>query len=393
MAQVFIQPGLTPLTHYYLAIRSRDEMGNLSGISNSVEFDTAQTPIGWSGGFAGQGIAGAVISFHSELDTLYVGGNFSGAGGIGTRGVMAWDGTSWSALGVGLSGGTYGTQIFDLEFYNGMLHAAGSFTSAGGQSASNVVRWTGSGWEGLPTGGSSLPAVALCVFNGDLLVGGPFNQGIGAPFSFLSRYDGTSFHSMGWNFNDTSLINQIIDVNGQMVIVGAFERVPGSSAQSFAMSDGTTYTVPDVDLVGAYSPPYLSAVCEFGGDIIVGGNFNSSSEGETLNHIARWDGVNWYPMDGGMTGGGYANVDALVVYRGLLVAGGVFNRAGGVPANNIAFWDGVGWLPMGNGLESAAANQTAVRTLATHDGGLFVGGVFETAGGTPSPNIARWDLD
>ncbi|NIO11160.1 MAG: hypothetical protein GTO40_25360, partial [Deltaproteobacteria bacterium] len=115
------------------------------------------------------------------------------------------------------------------------------------------------------------------------------------------------------------------------------------------------------------------------GDIYVGGYFNTAG-GVSANNIARWDGINWYPLGSGIDYGIYA----LVVDGDILYAGGYFTVAGGVSANHIAKWNGSNWSSLGSGVNYEA------RALAVNDGEVYVGGQFLTAGSKPSYYIAKW---
>jgi hypothetical protein len=72
-----------------------------------------------------------------------------------------------------------------------------------------------------------------------------------------------------------------------------------------------------------------------------------------------------------------------------LYVGGIFDLAGGVLVNNVAVWDGSSWSALGTGTNGM------VRAMAFYDDGggakLYIGGEFTTAGGVPVGRIARWD--
>lgn len=98
--------------------------------------------------------------------------------------------------------------------------------------------------------------------------------------------------------------------------------------------------------------------------------------------IARWDGVAWSAVGGGLNG----TVFALAVYDdGLgggaqLYAGGLFTLADGLPAQRLARWDGWSWSEVGGGVPGV---NSAVYALLVHDDGsgdaLFVAGGFGQA--------------
>jgi hypothetical protein len=105
--------------------------------------------------------------------------------------IARWNGTSWSALGSGISGLPNFTSVNALTVLpNGDLVAGGQFTSAGGVSANGIARWDGTSWSALGSGmGGQYPSVyALTTLpNGDLVAGGDFGSVGGVSASVLSR--------------------------------------------------------------------------------------------------------------------------------------------------------------------------------------------------------------
>ncbi|MEN8008357.1 MAG: hypothetical protein ABFS42_15215 [Candidatus Krumholzibacteriota bacterium] len=388
----FVLPGLAPLTSYYAAVRSRDESGNFSEISNFLEFTTQNIPLGWGDEFADLDINDRVNTLYSLGDTLYVGGPFSRIGTALTWGIAAYDGTDFRAMGTGLAGGRWGPQAFDMAYYDGALHVAGSFYNAGDVPVANLARWTSSGWESLGDGPSDNAVHTLCEFNGDLYFGGAFYDSDSSPFTWLTRYDGNSFHSMGWRDGVGGWVLGLLNFKNSLVITGGFDDVPGHDAESVALWNGISYSIPQPHLVAEWETPFIMASCEFQGDLILAGDFTGNGQ-IGLNHIARWDGNSWHPLGSGISGGDRITIPAMVVYKGLLVVGGQFESAGGVAVNNIAMWDGTYWRALGSGVEGSVSGSPHVGSLVSHDGGLYVGGNFLTAGGKPSPSLARWDLD
>jgi trimeric autotransporter adhesin len=124
----------------------------------------------------------------------------------------------------------------------------------------------------------------------------------------------------------------------------------------------------------------VRAMVEYGGDLIVGGQFSAIGETQAAN-LARWDGENWSPLGLGTDG----LVAALAVYGGDLYAAGYFQNAGGAPASRIARWNGATWSAVGSGVD---AN---VDALAVYQGDLFAAGAFLNAGGSSASRIAKWN--
>ena len=107
--------------------------------------------------------------------------------------------------------------------------------------------------------------------------------------------------------------------------------------------------------------------------------------------MAAWDGTKWTILFSASPGS-YPEFAAMAVYDDgagpALFVGGGFDTVGGVPANNIARYDGIQWTAMGTGVDSN------VYSMAVFDDGrgpaLYVGGEFFTAGDIVSTAIARW---
>src|SRR5690606_27508961 len=77
-----------------------------------------------------------------------------------------------------------------------------------------------------------------------------------------------------------------------------------------------------------------------------------------------------------------------------LYVGGWFHTAGGQTTPGVARWSGSAWSSVGAGLDFPAS-QPLVNSFVQFDDGsgsaLYVGGVFELAGGQSARNIAKWN--
>ncbi len=127
--------------------------------------------------------------------------------------------------------------------------------------------------------------------------------------------------------------------------------------------------------------------------LIIGGMFDVVDL-IPANNVAAWDGSasgGWTDLQGGMTDGKlFSRVSALGTYNGELIVGGLFGLAGEVPANNIASWDGTTWKPLGTGTSSNIGDAD-VNCMAEFQGKLYVGGLFQFAGGVVVNFIGAWD--
>lgn len=122
--------------------------------------------------------------------------------------------------------------------------------------------------------------------------------------------------------------------------------------------------------------------------LIVAGQFAQAGN-VAANNIAAWDGHNWLPLLQGLNG----EVRALAVHNGKLYVGGKFTSAGLLSnVNNIASWDGSNWASLDNGLTGTGL--VFVSALLSTPNGLVAGGQFQNAGQTSAlqtNNIAQWN--
>ena len=135
--------------------------------------------------------------------------------------------------------------------------------------------------------------------------------------------------------------------------------------------------------VGLNAPVFALSV--FNGDLYAGGVFTATGDGLTLlNHIAKWDGIQWSAVGEGLND----TVLTLTVdsAQSKLVAGGLFTQTGlGITAKHLAEWNGTNWQELGGGVNGP------VTALLAKDSNLYVGGLFNQIGGTTAANnIACW---
>ncbi len=126
---------------------------------------------------------------------LFVGGAFTSVGGSVTASNIAkWNGSAWSALGTGTNGSVQALELFN-EGSGTQLYVGGLFSTAGGVSASHVARWDGSAWSALGGAFSSGSGVYALKGHDDgtvpaLYVGGLFSTLNGQTANNIVRWTG-----------------------------------------------------------------------------------------------------------------------------------------------------------------------------------------------------------
>ena len=332
----------------------------------------------------GAGLNGEVWALTEMGGNLYVGGQFTTAGGASANYIAKWNGTSWSQLGSGITNGLNG-GVYALAVMGGKLFAAGYFTTAGGVTATNIAQWDGTSWSPLGTGLVAYSAVeALAVIGTDLYVGGGFSTADGGPGNLIAKYNTlTSVWSpLGSGMNDR--VNSLTVVGTDLYAGGQFTSAGGVSANFVAKWNGSNWSAlgTGMDLSVGGSLGVL------GGNLYAGGVFTSAG-GNSANRVAKWDIANsiWSSVGTGINNGMNDGVEGFAVMGTDLYASGGFMTAGGVSANRVAQWNGSTWSPLGTGMNNG------VWRLAAIGQNLYAGGIFTTAGGLSANYIAKWGAD
>ena len=329
---------------------------------------------------------------------VYVCGRFTRAGNVAANSVARWTGTAWAALGTGLvydqgtsqtisTGAAYAMAVAP----NGDLYVGGRFNRAGGVPANSIARWNGTAWSalgaGLQTtfgGGTLAPgfadALALAP-NGDLYVGGEFEQAGTVAVTTFARWNGTAWNDLGAGLiGGTNDYVQALAVaaNGTVYAGGRFAQASGPPAL-LIRRNGTTWSNLGGNFAGNDDEVAALALAP-NGDLYAGGYFGSIA-GVAANSIARWNGTAWNALGAGASGG-FARVMALALApNGDLYLGGGFEQAG-TAAANIARWNGGSFGPLGSGLNAPVLALAVGPTGKVYAGGFFgaVGDGSKTSG-------------
>lgn len=317
---------------------------------------------GWStlGGADGSGLDGSVYSLIVFDDgsgpALYAGGSFDRAGGEIVNGIARWNGNTWSALPgpaeIGVNGTIRAMAVFD-DGGGPALYVGGDFSRAGGLSVGRIAKWDGGSWSALtgPAGngvGSSVHA--LSVFdegNGPALyAGGSFITAGGVPARFVAKWNGLAWSGLS---EPAGLSNSVYslavfdDGSRPALYAGGFFTLAGQATVNYvAKWDGIGWTALEGPS-GAGTGGEVKALTVFddgrGPALYVGGSFESAG-GVPADWIARWDGSEWSAFSEASEEGLNFTVSALAATEEggapVLYVGGAFTTAGGLPSSQIA---------------------------------------------------------
>jgi RHS repeat-associated protein len=391
---------------------------------------TGIPPGAWAVNVAQQSIA-------AGGNDIFVGGKFLQAGGQLVNGLARWDGANWFPLydpspsnptnsaspPVGFVTDT-ALPLTAVAARGHEVFAAGGFLNdfsfpKDGQ-LDLTARWNGSNW--VAWNFKLLSPVVACyslVATPDAVyVGGSFKFQptnfttatiTNLPISFnLAKWDGNNWATLGDGIRDIrdsgdpktaynyGLVNAIaIGRTGEVYAAGSFVmNTPTGPATNIAKWNGQQWAPLDGGLAGCnlyYSCStriYALAVTD-DGTLYAGGDFTLAG-GATAYHVARWDGAGWAPLLSGSDNGLTTTPVALAAHGHDVYVAGMFGRVGGVTAAGIAKWNGQFWTALGTGMTNGVYGSVAA--LATTARGLFVAGQFSQAGGLAANNIAEWEF-
>ncbi len=250
-------------------------------------------------------------------EKLIVAGHFSEAGNVAANSIASWDGEEWNTFDSGLVNSAE-TTIHDLEIFNNLLVACGSFELSNGE-GTNLAIWINGKWTGIG-GGFDSTIYSLTTYQNNLIIGGR---------QILKSWDGIGFYSLDSITSEFMYVYALAEFDGNLIVGGDFRQrytdlpsdyVVGWDGSSwFPLENGTSDKVEVLNV--------------WNGNLYAGGEFGIA--GEILaSRISMWNGEEWNTLGSGLNG----DVAMIVNYNNQLVVGGSFNIAGNKVAIGLATW-------------------------------------------------------
>ena len=341
------------------------------------------------------GVTGTSVTVYSlavSSGKLYVGGIFSSAGGNSISNIAVWQSSQWSAMGTGTSTGTTASAtVFAIAANASNVYAGGSFFVAGGVVCNRIATWNGSSWASIDNTGSGYgnglngTVYAIAKSGNNIYVGGSFVSAGSTLVNYIAKWDGSSWSALGTGVSGatTNIVNALAISGNNLYVGGTFTTAGGVSASNIAIWNMQTSTWSAMGSGLGTSTTVVNAIAVSGSNVYAGGNFTTSGS-NSVNRIAMWNGSTWVSMDGGVSG----TVYAITVSGSNIYVGGSFATAGtsATSVGSIAVWNGTSWGALGSGTISA------VYSIAVAGGNVYAGGNFVTIGTATSANgIAYWN--
>jgi hypothetical protein len=355
------------------------------------------------------GVSGGSFTAVSALavvgNEVYVGGDFTSAGGVSANRVARFNTqtNTWSSLGTGSSNGV---NSGSMRWRWWAMRCCGRwFTSAGGVSANGVARFNTqtNTWSTLGTGsqngvsGNYPHVYALAVVGNEVYVGGFFTSAGGVSANGVARFNTqtNTWSTLGTGSSNgvSGYVLALAVVGNEVYVGGGFTSAGGVSANSVARFNTQTNTWSSLGTGSSNGVNGgVRALAVVGNEVYVGGGFTSAG-GVSAIDVARFNPLTntWSSLGTGSQNGVFGgNVHALAVVGNEVVVGGDFTLAGGVIANYVARFNTLTntWSTLGTG--SSSGVNYWVRALAVVGNEVVVGGLFTSAGGVSANRVARY---
>ncbi|MGE0144273.1 MAG: hypothetical protein AB7I19_11715 [Planctomycetota bacterium] len=338
----------------------------------------------WSDEFHVPGLIGTVQQVIEFRGDLVAAGTVGAGKGAFLDLIGRFDGSRWHSLPGAFSNThqyPYNAYIMDMAIYQNDLVVVGRFTSVGqAGTAFGVARFDGTRWwsfgQGLP---SAADIHAVCVFQGQLYVGGNFGGMPNEPAG-IARWNGTSWESVGgpMQYSADGVLAMRVANDGSLWVGGDFTQIGNLRANSIARWTGTQWQALGSTSPGGGLPSgAVWVIHEFGGRMVVGGGF---SEPGNVAGVAAWNGTDFVAIGNGPNDRVQGVVHGLQARPEGLYIGGEFGWAGGIATDDLIRFDGQAWQHVGDDDDGGYAWESAISTLGEWRGRLVVGGRFSVAG-------------
>lgn len=300
------------------------------------------------------GVYGFVNAVQWYNGKLIVGGGFNYAGGPTqwsipfTRRLAAWDSLNgWSSIN---PMGIPNADIYAMQEFQSNLYIGGSFTMVNNVSRNRIAKWNGTSWSNAGPGFTGACQVrCIAVYHNQLYVGGAIGlpNGPNNYYYNIARYNGVQWDSVGGKFNFDVMSLVVDTVQDVLYAAGGFTQVGGVTAYGVAKWNDTIWTPVGSGFDTLWATQCLAI---FNGELYAGGAcVTTTTQGDTLRNIFKYNGIKWISVDGGANN----SVLTMGVYEGNLYVGGSFTQVGnGINANRIACYGTT--CPLGVGVPEQA---------------------------------------
>lgn len=314
----------------------------------------------------GAGVQGTVHSLMASGGQIYAAGEFMQAGGVPAVRISRWNGTEWSPVVSAGSGGGVGGRVRAVLDAGNKIYVGGDFTVAGGVVANRIACWSkatrtwsalGTGMKGSPMGLAAPSTVrALAMVGNNLYAGGNFIRAGGVLCWNIARWNGTAWSAMNGGLFES--VNTMLVSGTDLYVGGSFAN---SDRNKVARWTGSAWV--DIGLKGQFALAEVNSLCMYGGALHAS---VAGLQGNGAFGVLKYTGSQWVNLD--ITDPPAGACSGLSVFSGKLLI--CVNRAG------ILEWDGTSLHspPWRFGLSVGNSDSFSKVSLAVVNGQLYAGG-------------------
>lgn len=294
------------------------------GIADTVYVAKWSVASGWLPLGTGLSAQGFCVTCGPD-NLMYFGGEFATANGVTVNRLAKWTGATFVGLGgttKGVAGS--GNQVYALVFgLDGKLYVGGDFTSAGGVTIADLACWNGAAFTSLGIGVNNDVFCLGLDQNGKLYIGGSFTTAGGLPVTAgLVTWTGSAFMPPDITLPAASIARVLtFDPRGNLYL-GFDQTGTAYSATVTISANASTKTYPLFYMTGPgtlyqimnYTTGraiYFNNLTLQAGEIcllqLMPGqvNFISSWRGSLNNYILQGSNMDWYLQPGNNNVSGY----------------------------------------------------------------------------------------
>ena len=287
---------------------------------------------------------------------LYFGGDFTDAGGIAAAdGVAAWNGTTWSAVGAGITAGSVNAIAVDGSH----VWVGGTMTFAGPLGQQQLAVWDGTGWADIGTVFPINGAVsAMAIVGRTLYIGGSFVNAFGLPsadYIVAVNLDTGSYSALAPNDGDINgTVSSITpDGAGGIWVGGSFINADQVAAADRIAHyrDGVWSSLGHNGALDGAITATVRGIAATSTDVYAVGDFTDVAGTGQADHVARYNIASdtWFEVGppGFFTASDVPLYSVAVDGSRVFVGGTMINGGGMAKLDGIAAFTGKTWKNVG----------------------------------------------
>jgi len=323
-------------------------------------------------------------------------------------GQAAWDGMRWDSLAHRIQpiGGGSAQQTFWFLRFQDELYSCGGYTFMTDQGTWNTsfarLNEATQRWEALECINPAMSGLNTLVQKTpgatSMYATGYSESLCGYPEACVYRYDGSAFHEWEpWGQippapDNGDYVGYVFEFQGMTYMTGGFQNPIGPGIRYFMRFNGSEW-----EYVPGWGNAYHIRDVLIHDDVLyVCGTFKQST-GAPGNLVAAFDGQSWSDMGGGLAylaEAGGATAMRMKWHHGHLYVGGVFDHAGGQALNGgLAIWDGSQWSGLPGTFHTPhplVPDLARIRDMAFWRDSLYICGGFDQIDGQPINQVAQY---